>query len=241
MHHFQPKVVLRLFGFCSAVCLVLLSLFLGQVRAQNTLGLSPRFELIYVAPGDSTYSLFGHVALRVQEGKKDQVFDLGITDEIGLGGLSKVAMGQAFFHGEARSFPRMVKSWRRRDRSVIAYPLQLDLAARFQLKRELQSRIKGQSEPYLYDPLRANCSTQIRDAIDTITEGALTRAMNGVKRSQGRSQVPINSVRLDTRDGYGKTLGILVAIEFFVGHSLDEEQSIWKASYRPKKIGRAHV
>ena len=83
------------------------------------------FELIYVGPGKGTYSLFSHVAVRVRTLKRDLIYDLGITNQIGLSGLLDVAFGRAQFHGEIRSFPRMLKSWKRRDRDIISYPILL--------------------------------------------------------------------------------------------------------------------
>ena len=184
-----------------------------------------KFELIYVAPGNGTYSLFGHLAVRVKDKKKDRIFDLGITRNMGLKGLANVALGKALFHGEARSFPYMLKSWKRRDRSVIAYPLQLTSRLKTALLLELESRLEGIAKPYLYDPLRANCATQLRQALDNVSGGLVTA---GIKQKSSHYQF-----RDDTRDGYAQALGVLIAIELIVGTSLDQNQSAWASTYRP--------
>ena len=184
-----------------------------------------QFELIYVAPGNGTYSLFGHLAMRVKDKRKDRIFDLGITSSVGLKGLKDIALGKALFHGEARSFPYMLKSWQRRDRSVIAYPLNLSSKQKQNLLRELESRLKGVAKPYLYDPLRANCATQLRQALEDVSEGLLTRQISHQMRNY--------TFRSDTRDGYAQEPGVLIAIELIVGHSLDQIRSPWDSSYRP--------
>ena len=186
---------------------------------------SLEFELIYVAPGNGTYSLFGHLAIRVKDRINDRIFDLGITRSIGLKGLGQVALGKALFHGEARSFPFMLKSWQRRDRSVTAYPINLPPKLKMTLLLELESRLQGVAQPYLYDPLRANCATQLRQALDNMSGGIVSAS---ITREASHYQF-----REDTRDGYAKAFGVLMAIEFLVGTSLDQSQSDWASTYRP--------
>jgi hypothetical protein len=191
-----------------------------QIRADHT-----DLELIYVGPGQGTYSLFGHVAVRVKHVTYDHIYDLGITSHIGLEGLLDVALGRALFHGEVRSFSRMLKSWQRRDRDVISYQLILPQRLKKSLVIELESLVRGKVIPYLYDPLRENCATQLRQVLDTVMGGTLSLSIQHKTKRQ--------TFRDDTRDGYAKQLGILTAIELMVGFSLDHNRSDWAMSYRP--------
>ena len=186
-------------------------------------------EIIYIGPGDSTYSLFAHVAIRLKDSRSDLIYDLGITSHLGVTGLGHIAMGSALFHGERRSFQKMLKSWRRRDRDVIAYPLNFTDEQLNHLRTELESRTGTGATSYLYDPLRENCGTQLRQVLDLISEGALSRSISKIANAK-------LTFRDDTRDGYAKRLGVLAAIELIVGPSLDLDRGAWALAYRPQRL-----
>src|SRR5690606_16140001 len=84
---------------------------------------------------------------------------------------------------------------------------------------------------YAYDYFTDNCSTRVRDALDTALGGALSRQLNG--RSQGntyRSEA-VRLARPDPLMALGFDLGL--------GPASDRPNSLWQDAFVPMRLADA--
>jgi hypothetical protein len=130
--------------------------------SHSVINIHPVAEVVVVGPGPSIYSRFGHIAIRIKSKTRDVIYDLGVAQHGGWRGLKNLLWGQAEFTGQVRSFPKALNKWKRHDRDVSVYPLYINEQMVATLYRELEARVGGRVPPYLYDPFRENCATQLR-------------------------------------------------------------------------------
>ena len=197
---------------------------LGKTRSTSILSA----EVLLVGEGDELYSLYGHLVVKFTQRGAVTLYDLGVTRQLGSSGLWSQILGRSDFTGEVKSFDQVLIRWKDQDRTVVSYPLGLDFSELLTLKEELESRTRGQGRSYLYDPLRENCGTQIRRILDTVTYGAVSTQLSRVDDQE--------SFRVYTREGYAQQTLLLLAIEVFVGATLDLPRSQWALGYRPEYL-----
>lgn len=150
-----------------AVCFIA-----AQARAEL------RIELITVEPGEALYERFGHTALRVYDGggEFDRVYSFGAAPFFDPHFLWQFARGDGEFHVVAESYATTLARYRRADRTLMRQRLLLPQARSAELALRLQFAAQPPNDRYLYDQLYDNCATRVRDLIDRVSDGALTRA-----------------------------------------------------------------
>ncbi len=115
---------------------------------------------------------WGHAALCV-----DRIcFNYGVTDfsrPVGL--ATEVLRGEARFWLGLTTYEQTLATYFGHDRSVFRQDLDLPLEAREELLGMLAADlVPGQSE-YVYNHFTENCTTRVRDYVDAVTDGALSR------------------------------------------------------------------
>lgn len=200
-----------------------------QISSQRSnMSGAPSAELVLIGPGASIYTRFGHVAIRIRSATRDLVYDLGVGQYGGTRGFNDQLWGRAEFSGVVRSFPKMLNKWKRSDRDVSVYPLNLNDQLIGTLYRELEARVGGRIPPYLYDPFRENCATQLRHVLDSVTQGLISRVGQRYPNQQ--------SFRDEVNHGYAQTPSLLMVIELLAGVSLDRSRTLWELSAIPKYL-----
>ena len=198
------------------------------VAGRGASQIDPLVELVVVGPALPLFSRFGHIGLRIKSTTRDVVYDLGLAQHGGWKGFKDLLWGQAEFTGEVRSFPKMLSKWKQSDRDVSVYPLYIGDHQFSTLYRELEARVGGRVSPYLYDPLRENCATQLRQVLDSITQGLISRV--------GRRYKDEKSLRDEIYYNYAQLTSILTAIELWGGVSVDQSRNLWELSAIPKYL-----
>jgi len=150
---------------------------MGAVRldasAQSFVSLSDsaKISLITVLPGDAIYSLFGHSALRVYDREQDidYSFSYGTFHFDDPLFVPKFIRGDLDYFLSVARFGSAVQLYREVEgRPVIEQVLSLDPHQRDQLYQFLQMNAQPENRYYRYDFLFDNCSTRIRDALESV-------------------------------------------------------------------------
>lgn len=136
----------------------------------------PTVELLTMGPGDGMLERFGHAALRVHEGRHDLVYSYGVAPFSRPSFLLESLRGTADYFIVAAPFADTLAAYQRADRTVIGQELALPRDAKRWLILELQRAARPPDNHYRYDHLYDNCSTRIRDLLDSASHGALRRA-----------------------------------------------------------------
>lgn len=189
---------------------------------------TPIIELITIGPGDELFSRWGHTGLRVRADGNDRIYSYGYAVDGGIGQLVALVQGRAIFRLAARRWTKALPWYERRDRHMEAQALQLPPA---QL-RALVERLKIESRPinrdFVYDSLRNNCSTRLRDLLDEVSGSALARAAEDYQAGR--------TLRTDTRTATASSLPVAIGLDVLVGSEQDAVPTGWEAMYRPADL-----
>ena len=193
-------------------------------------GSSLSVYLLTVEPGDAIWALFGHNALLVRDADTgyEEAFNYGIFTQSAAGFYFNFAKGLMMYRVEAESPPRLLDAYRERNRRVWAQELDLEPARKAHLLQILQTDVLPENHIYRYDYYRNNCSTKLRDALDTVLDGQLRAATEGAPTSSTWRQ---DTRRLTSTDVIG-----YLAINLALGPKGDEPTDRWDEMWIPMKL-----
>ena len=151
-----------------------------------------RIYLLTTVPGDDLTSLMGHSALWVSGGNypKGIVYNWGAFDSRQGQVVSRFLHGTLDFWLDAESYGSMEKRVKRERRTLYAQRLDIEAAAADALAARLSTDSAPERRAYPYHWVERNCASQVRDAIDAATGGALHAAVgDGPSGVTARSEV----------------------------------------------------
>lgn len=156
--------------------LLLLALFSSPgytqtVPAESTL----RAGVITMAPGEEFWARFGHDAIIIENTatKESISFNFGFFDMSEPGFFSNFLNGKMQYQLVALPTEEDLQSYRDMGRGVGVQWLNLDQKQIRDLYFALQENAKPENSRYTYDYFTANCSTRVRDSLDTILNGQI--------------------------------------------------------------------
>lgn len=156
--------------FNTVVLLLLLTFGTLTVEAENDDGLPVdiKASLIYVSPGYTAYTAYGHCAIRMQcpSQRLDYCFTYGLDDS----SQSYVSFFSGKGKGRFSTFYThdYLREYKDNNRQVSEYELNLSLDEKRNLWALLDSGISGESIPYDY--LKTNCSSMCVRAVESVLD-----------------------------------------------------------------------
>jgi hypothetical protein len=190
---------------------------------------APHIDLYTMEQGPVLYERFGHAALCVvydDHATRSRCYNYGTSTF-----SSASTMAWEFMRGVSRfwvsvtSLDEMIWHYRASDRTIYRQRLPLDSAQAAELARRLAHDALEDNRYYMYRHFADNCSTRVRDHIDRITGGALSR---GDDRKIGVSYRELG------RRGLAEMTGLVVAAHFVLGRAADHEPSGFEAMFLPR-------
>ena len=155
--------------------LACLSIILSVPFAGAQVADSTDVYLITCAPGNATYSVYGHTALRirVRGTNVDRVYNWGIFDFSTPNFAFRFAKGRLDYMLGAYGYDDFVNEYISEGRAVWSQTLNLTTAEKEKLFELINENLKPENVKYRYDFFFDNCATRIRDilaasATDTI-------------------------------------------------------------------------
>lgn len=143
--------------------------------------------LVTMSPGDALFTAFGHVALRVVDPTdgSDKVYDYGTYDAEDPAMAYKFLVGTLSYYCQSLGFGEMVDWYQADFGSITVQELALSPSQVSDLAGRLRHDALPENAAYAYHHFTNNCSTRLRDILDDVLGGALSRSMKG--RPSGRS------------------------------------------------------
>jgi hypothetical protein len=191
-------------------------------------------EIATVGPGDAVWERFGHVVLRVANTRTghDDAYDLGAAD-FGLPGFAwDFANGRERFFTSVSPWAARLERFRQRDREITIQRLALDEIQMERLRAEVNTlRRQADTHFYVYDHVRDNCSTRLRDLLDRVTDGAIRRASETLQSQR--------TYRDFTLAGEAGRIDALLFLDLIVGPPYDQVVSGWELLFLPRYLGEA--
>ncbi len=146
---------------------------------------APRIGVVTMQPGEIFWERFGHNALVVIDPATGRAtsYNFGFFDLDEPDFIARFIRGDMRYRLVALPFQQDMQIYREEGRGVSIQWLDLEPVRAQALADALAVNARPENAHYQYDYFLDNCSTRVRDAIDSALGGALRRQTTG--RSQG--------------------------------------------------------
>ncbi len=184
-------------------------------------------SVVTFGEGDEIAEWFGHAAIVVEDTTRhtkrlynygEYAFDRTL--------IWKYLKGHLTFHVGERDVERTLALYQAKERSISVQVLNLNPAQRLAVATALAKNVRPENRTYLYDHYSDNCTTRIRDLIDSATAGALARA-----DGPGRM-----TLREHTRTMTAVNVPIAVVIDGLLNDEVDRPLTRSQEAFLPKEF-----
>lgn len=162
-------------GIAAALAFALASGAQAQQSAAADPGSELTVSIITMGQGEAIYERFGHNAIRVTDASagSDVTYNYGMFDFGQENFILRFAQGRMLYWMEGHRADREIASYVRANRSVWEQELNLTSAQKVALRDFLEWNAREEHKFYRYDYYLDNCSTRVRDAIDSVLGGTI--------------------------------------------------------------------
>lgn len=150
-----------------SILLAVLAAFLLPLNATSQPADSADVYLLTCAPGNESYSIYGHTALRIaiRGTSFDMVYNWGIFDFSTPNFVYRFAKGKLDYMLGAYSYERFLEEYINEGRSVWSQKLNLTVAEKEKMFELVNENLRPENIRYRYDFFFDNCATRVRDII----------------------------------------------------------------------------
>ena len=156
------------------ILLILLSVFLLEIHAQENIEETPQYEIsiLTIGPGSSFSDAFGHSGIRVIDRVNDYdiVFNYGVYDFNDPGFYGNFVKGRPIYSLGLNSFENFYRNYVNQSRQIIEQKLNLSEYQKKVLVNKLITNSKEENKDYKYNYFENNCSTKIGDIFNELLE-----------------------------------------------------------------------
>ncbi len=158
---------------------LLLSCFPLVLLAQDSI----RISLLSCSPGTELYSIFGHSAFRIKNysSGQDLVYNYGTFNFNDKNFYLKFLRGKLNYYLSVTRFDRFMYEYTAENRSVYEQVFSMDDVQKDKLYNDLKKNALPENRAYKYDFFWDNCSTRMRDMIQSQYSDSLKYPLFNVK------------------------------------------------------------
>ena len=217
-----------------AILLALSALLPGAARAglADAPGADLEVALVTYGPGTAVWERFGHIAilLRDRASGEARTFNYGIFDFAQKDFYLNFARGRMVYRMDSDPADDDIASYISQGRSVREEVLAFTPAQAAALRDFLYWNLQPQHARYRYNYFTANCSTQVRDALD--------RALGGVIHAQTQAPSSGFTYRMQTDRLLAPDPALMLLVDLGLGPYADRRLSYWDESFVPMVLAR---
>ena len=194
---------------------------------------NPEISLITFGPGEIYWERFGHNALLVRERSRDAatVYNYGIFDFNQKNFFLNFARGKMMYRVAEEPYSRALLPYAYEGRWAVQQKLALTPGQARELRDFLKWNLRPENVEYHYDYFIANCSTKVRDAIDSVLDGAL--------RSQLEAQPAGTTYRREVTSLTAAESWLMLGMDVALGPAADVPVNVWEDAFVPMKLMNA--
>ena len=207
-----------------------MSLFTPTAQAQ--LEEPPQVSLLTFAPGEVYWQRFAHNALLLRAASgQAAVFNYGIFDFRQKNFFLNFARGRMLYRLDVDSLDRTLRLYAAEGRWIYEQRLDMSVEQRRELAAYLAANLKPENVEYRYDYFADNCSTRVRDALDTVLGGQL--------REQLEPQPTAVTYRSEVLRLMAPEPPLMIGMDLGLGPRVDRPIDLWQRSFLPLTLMEA--
>jgi len=201
----------------------------AQRPAQGPAQAELEVYVVTLGQGALYWEKYGHNMLYFRDASTglDLAFNWGSFDFTRPGYLQRVIVGDPQYWVDTLPGRLVFDFYRRHDRSITLQRLAFTPAQAARALALARDNAREENKYYRYDYFLDNCSTRIRDLVDTVLDGALRRAWADTTALTYRSE----TVRL-LDDMKLPQLGVILAL----GRPADVPLTVWESGFIPMRL-----
>ena len=208
-----------------------------SVRAQETQspslpGANLEVALVTFGPGEEIWERFGHNAIEIRDRSSGEArwYNYGIFDFAQQNFFLNFARGLMTYRVAEGDPAEELPVYVAEGRWIVRQDLNLTAPQRVQLAEFLAWNARPEHAQYRYDYFSANCSTRVRDALDTAVDGAIKAQT--IAPSRGFTY------RMDADRLMRPDPAVMLAMDAGLGPFADRRLSFWDESFVPMEFMR---
>jgi hypothetical protein len=189
-----------------------------------------QISLMTFSPGESVTDSWGHTALLVQ----DTTYKISRTYHYGFfsfddGFINRFAMGRLIFWSADVSLNGTINRYVNAKRTIAFQELNIPSEQKLKLAQALAESVLPENSRYLYDHYKENCSTRLRDFIDTAVGGQFANSMN----ASGRLTFREHTLRYTANQPLLQWL-----LMFLMNDTIDKPIRKWDEMFLPDELAK---
>ncbi len=186
--------------------------------------------MITIGPGELVWERFGHNALWISDPVSgvDLAYNWGMFSFDQPGFLARLLRGTMLYWMAPFETDAMVSAYITDDRSVWSQELALTASQKTELQGILATNALPENRFYPYDYYRDNCSTRVRDALDSVLDGRLRAALEGAPTG--------STYRRHTRRLLGGMPAMYTGIQLVLSGRADRPIDRWEEAFLPVEL-----
>jgi hypothetical protein len=182
-------------------------------------------ELYTFGAGENYWEAFGHTAIRVKINEIDYMYGFGYFNFSDEDFFLKFAKGKMQYFLGIEETNLEIDNYINQGRSVWSQKLNLDPSQKQQLIARLNYLALAENRYYHYDYFLNNCTSQIRDLLDEVTNGEISKQLIGIETNKSW-----NDLTFPVSNQTWMNLGIAIAYGIPAYQSRDK----WSLSIFPE-------
>lgn len=209
--------------------LVLLTLLLAPRMAHAKPGDEYTISLITMSPGDPIFFRFGHNAILVRDARRrtHRVYNWGTFSFNEPGLVQKFLQGRLSYWLSVQPLGPTLAHYDSEHRWLAEQELNLTAEQKLRLVHLIEENARPENRLYRYHYYKDNCSTRVRDVIDTAIDGRLRLISQGPGQLTYRQQT--SRLVADISWGY-------VFLNLAMGNFIDQPVTEWDEMFVPDKV-----
>ena len=210
------KVVAGLLWLCALLC--------APLQA------APRIGVMTMAPGEVFWERFGHDALVVVDDSTGTAtsYNFGYFDMGEPGFMKNFALGKMEYLLAAIPFEDDLANYRNEGRGVKIQWLDLTDAQAQLLNARLIENARPENARYRYDYFRDNCTTRVRDALNSVLDGIVERQLSTTSNG--------DTLRSEALRLSAPTVWMWHACDLGLGPAASKPLSLWDDAFLPEHL-----
>ena len=188
-------------------------------------------SLLTMGPGlEAVWEQFGHDALwiRNEETGEDFVWHWGVFDFRADDYYPRLIRGDMRYWMQRVDLNAFISRYTAFGRSITRQELALTPTQRLELFELVRENDTDENRFYIYDYYLDNCSTRIRDALDTVLDGQIAETLQAIPTG--------TTYRSHTRRVLQNSPVLYTGIQVVLNADADQELSAWEEAFLPARL-----